>query len=559
MMVIATQTSLGSLRRAALFLAAAAAWLCPAGGATALEIDTGAPDVQLRFDNTLRYNFGVRAGSQDPSILASPNFDDGDRNFKQGSIVMNRVDLLSELDVVYEKAFGVRVSAASWYDQAYAGGLSASSPATYNNIVNGAPALGSTAYAKHYYLGPYGEVLDAFAFGTFNLGSAPLTIRAGRHTVWWGETLSNAFHGINYSQAPLDLAKGQAQPGVDVKELARPKAQVSAQLQATPTLSFAGQFFFQWEPTRLPEVGTYYGPADIYQGGAESFILVPGDPGVRALRGPDLKPKQMGDWGLASRWSPEWLQGTVGLYARHFSDTLPQIILMAAPPQQFFLSYASGIDMLGISLAKEIAGVSFGMDLNGRRNMPLASDSVVITSLTKLPASGDILGARGDTLHGVLNAVGTINATPIFSSASWNAELAWNRFVSVTDDPNHVFKGRDGYTAIDRVSKDFFGISAGFTPTWFQVFPGADVSLPLTYSMGLSGNSAVPSGGNKDAGVWSAGLGLDLHVKYRFDVKYVDYFGKYTTNASGAVAVPNGSAALLKDRGAAYFTFKTTI
>jgi hypothetical protein len=38
-----------------------------------------------------------------------------------------------------------------------------------------------------------------------------------------------------------------------------------------------------------------------------------------------------------------------------------------------------------------------------------------------------------------------------------------------------------------------------FTPTWFQVFPGADLSMPLSYSRGMSGNSAVGSGGNKGA------------------------------------------------------------
>jgi hypothetical protein len=66
-------------------------------------------------------------------------------------------------------------------------------------------------------------------------------------------------------------------------------------------------------------------------------------------------------------------------------------------------------------------------------------------------------------------------------------------------------------------------------------------------------------GGNKGAGSYSIGLGLDLKNKYRFDLKYVDYFGDYTTNpATGAVAVYNGSTTMLKDRGALYFTFKTT-
>ncbi|KUE84617.1 hypothetical protein ASL20_32865 [Cupriavidus necator] len=525
------------------------------GSANAFEIDTGNDDLQVRLDNTVRYNLGYRVEGQSPAILATPNSDDGDRNFRPRSIITNRVDLLTEFDVVYKK-FGGRVSAASWYDHAYSGGLDNTSLATSNHLVNGQPAFGLSPYADRYYNGPSGEFLDAFVFGTVDVGTMPLTVRLGRHNVYWGETLTNAIHGINYGQAPLDLAKAQATPGIEVKELARPRTQLSAQLQATPELSVAGQYFFRYEPARLPEAGTYYGASDLLQNGGESFILAPG---VRALHGTDILPRNHGDWGVATRWSPEWLQGTVGVYVRKFSDILPQTVLKATAPRQYFLTYADNIDMYGLSLAKNIAGISVGMDMNYRKNMPLSSDAVQVTSLSRLPAPGDVLGARGDTLHMTLNAIGSLNATPLWNSASWNAELAWSRLVSVTSDPNRVFKGRAGYTAIDRVSKDFVGVSMGFTPLWYQVFPGADLSMPVNFSIGLSGNSAVSSGGNKHAGSYSVGFGLDLYNKYRFDLKYVDAFANFTTNpATGGVLVSNGSGALLRDRGAVYLTFKTT-
>ncbi len=70
-----------------------------AANASAFEITTGDPDLQVRWDNTVRYNLGVRAQSQDSKILGNTNFDDGDRNFSNGSIVTNRVDLLSEFDL----------------------------------------------------------------------------------------------------------------------------------------------------------------------------------------------------------------------------------------------------------------------------------------------------------------------------------------------------------------------------------------------------------------------------------------------------------------------------
>jgi hypothetical protein len=52
-------------------------------------------------------------------------------------------------------------------------------------------------------------------------------------------------------------------------------------------------------------------------------------------------------------------------------------------------------------------------------------------------------------------------------------------------------------------------------------------------------------------------MGLDVHNKYRFDLKYVDYFGKFGALTAAGIAA-NGTQALLKDRGAVYLTFKTS-
>jgi len=87
--------------------------LTAAGKAQAFEIATGSPDLALRWDNTVRYNAGWRVQSQDAAILGNPNFDDGDRNFRNGSLVTSRFDVLSEFDLVYRRMFGARVSATA--------------------------------------------------------------------------------------------------------------------------------------------------------------------------------------------------------------------------------------------------------------------------------------------------------------------------------------------------------------------------------------------------------------------------------------------------------------
>ncbi|MEJ8858834.1 DUF1302 domain-containing protein [Variovorax robiniae] len=546
-------------RRHALSIATLALCAAACGNAGAFEFDTGNEDVQVRLDNTVRYNYGKRVQGQDSTIIANPNYDDGDRNFNKGDTINNRVDVLTEFDLVYQKKFGARVSAASWYDAAYSGGFANTSLATENHIDYGRPAFGLSDYAKRYYEGPSAEVMDAFVFGSAEVAGMPLSMRLGRHTVNWGESLlgAGAIHGIAYGQAPLDQGKALAVPGIEAKELYIPRNQVSAQLQATPELAIGAQYFLEWRPTRVPESGTYLGFGDFYQFGGQSLIN-PALPGGRAYRGNDITPKESGDWGVMARWAPQWLDGTMGFYARNLSDTIPQVVLLAGARSQYFFNYASDIDMYGMSLSKELGGISFGLDVNYRRNMPLVSDIVSVRSASQLPAQGETLGARGNTAHVVLNAIGSVGATPFFSSATWSTELTFSQWLSVTQGAQY-FKGRDGYTAIDRVSKNAVGLALNFTPTWYQVFPGMDLSMPLSYSRGISGNSAVATGGSKNAGSYAVGLGLDVYSKYRFDLKYVGYYGDNALNPAGTVvATANGSQALLKDRGAVYLTFKTT-
>jgi hypothetical protein len=182
----------------------------------------------------------------------------------------------------------------------------------------------------------------------------------------------------------------------------------------------------------------------------------------------------------------------------------------------------------------------------------------MVATAADLPRAGDVSGARGNTLHGVFNLLGTMAETPLSNALSWNAELVWSRVASVTRGAQ-FYRGRDSYTGIDKPTRDYFGLTVNAAPTWFQVLPGVDMSAPLSYSRGLSGNSQVQAGGNKGAGNYSAGVAFDVRQKYRVDVKYVDFFGALATDpVSGAVASNAGVTALLRDRGFLALTLKTT-
>lgn len=590
---------------------ALAAALCAIGCANGAEIDTGNQDLAVRFDNTIKYNYGRRLSAQEGALLKSANYDDGDRNFNKG-MVSSRVDLLTELDVVYQQRMGMRISAAAWYDAAY-DHLDNSNAASSNHQAGGKPAIGLSDYTKRYHRAS-GEVLDAFVFGNFEVADMPVNVKLGQHTLYWGESLLTPIHGVSYGQSPVDLLKGYSVPGTDAKELFLPRQAVSAQFSPTAELGFAAQYFFNWKPARLPETGSFLGFYDYAFQGGESFFL--GPLGAPAVRRADSRAPNSGDFGIATRWSPQWLDGTAGLYLRRTSDLLPQAnVRLAGLPaalfgaqgaaickgfipgaavagnnclfypgvlsgNQYQLEYANGIDVLGLSLSKSIAGVAVGADLSYRRNMPIYStpallmpagtNAAVLNALNAkvqptlvvvaadLPKQGEVSGTRGNTMHGVLNFLGTTAKTPIADASTWAVEWIWSRVGALTQNPQ-FYRGRDAYTGVDKVTRDFFSVSGTYTSTWFQAMPGVDVSMPLSYSVGLKGNSGVQAGGNKGAGNYAAGVSFDVRQKYRFDIKYVGFFGPLVTDpTSGAVTSFGGVTSLLKDRGFLAATFKTT-
>jgi len=412
-------------------------------------------------------------------------------------------------------------------------------------------------------------------------------------------------HSISYGQSGLDLAKLAASPGTEAKELFVPRNQLSMSFTVNPELTVGAQYFMDWDAARLPEAGTYYGGSDLVGFGAKSFLLgntnavVPGSPlgcglaPCNALtnvrRGHDLDPHNSGDWGVMAKWSPAWLDGTLGVYYRETSDILPQAWLdtrgissanpNGTPPAgqvpalvntlnslstaTYQLAYADNIKIAGLSLSKDVGVVSVGSDLNIRHNMPLNSIPAVVSSTSPLglgqglgllpartastgviydtPSRGDSLSATGDTLHWTLNGLLPLPKTRLFDSATLLAELYYSNLLKLDDKNEALYKGKGSYRGVDQPTRDNWGLAVNFTPTWYQVFPGVDLNAPLSVIVGLAGVSPVSGGGAKDTGNYAVGVGAIVYNKYFVDLKYVDAFGQTDKcNTSGVSAGPNG-------------------
>ena len=291
-----------ALRNSVLGMAVATALALPQVAA-AYDFDLGSENLSFRWDNTLRVNLQDRSSGQNKDMMANPNYDDGDRNFNVGS-VFTRFDIYSEADLVWKPSWGTlgaRVSAAGWWDPGYQS-LDNSSLQTENNLKGGVPAFGLSDYADRYAEGPSGEFMDWFLFSSFTVGNAPINVKAGQTTVYYGEALFAAAHAIAYSQNPVDVWKSLNTPGAELKELYRPRVGFNINSQVTDNLNVAAQYFFNWQQFsnqawRYPESGTYLTLQDGYLWGGDS-IITGRNPLLRLSRRPG------GRWARLCNYAP---------------------------------------------------------------------------------------------------------------------------------------------------------------------------------------------------------------------------------------------------------------
>ena len=503
--------------------------LC-AGSVLATEFNTGVPDFKLRWDNTIKYSAAWRVHKQDAALLSSANQDDGDRNFSRG-LISNRLDLLSELDASYRN-FGARVSGAAWRDQAYLGsndnpGFPEAFP---NQASTGFDRFTSGTRRIH---GRGGEILDAFVYGKFDIDTSRVTVRAGKHSLVWGESLFFGANGIAGGMMPVDVVKLVSVPSTQFKEAIRPVSMLSGQLQLTPEIALGAYYQFRWQANRLPAVGSYFAGQDLLQDGGEQLWLVPGQ--VGAPRRDDVRARNSGQGGVQLRFRDS--DTDYGLYAIRFHDKNPQLVtavgfnpaLGAIAPIGYRLAYHEGITAFGASVSHTFGDVNVASEISFRRNQDLATSSAAVdaSALTGAPANDNRNNpayAVGRTAHANLSVLWTPPRTELFPESTLTAELAWNRVLSVT---------KNGSMVAPNATRDAVALRLLFEPLYRQVFSGLDMSVPvgLGYSPWGSrslafGPGAMPPEGGGDI---SLGLNANYLANWYGSIAYTHFYGPKRT------------------------------
>jgi hypothetical protein len=504
-------------------------------GARAADLGT-VDDFDVRLDVSVRDTLAFRTEPADPKLLANINADDGDRAFRPG-LISARLDVLTEL-TAERGDLGFDLSAQGWYDPLYHENTANNSPQTFNPYTvpyNQFPADVRTL------MGGDAELLNAYVKDKFTLDDTPVSIRLGRQTLLWGESLFFADNGIAAGQAPVDFIKAESAPLAEARELYLPVTQAVVRVELQPGVALEAYDQFEWRRDRLPGVASYFSTTDILDVGGEQ-VLLPG--GNDLYRTADAVPHGIGQFGVALR-----LQGDAadyGLYALRYDAKLPEPVFDTAD-STYRLVFPRGIYIEGVSASTYLGDSNLAGEISLRQHMPLAASSAglpggfggggtvyaasyggpnipgyVTPPPPPPPPTSPYAGggfATGDTWHAQTSIVSQFAPSRWWQAASLEAEIAANDLIAVTGGHPYVLIGRT-HLAVSA--------QAVFTPTYFQVLPGLDLGLPVGLGYTPLGRSSLDTTQNAGSGDATIGVSATYRAVWQAAALYTHFIGGAT-------------------------------
>ena len=470
----------------AMALGVMAAAIC--GEAHAGSADLG-NNTSLEYTVTLNYALGVRLKDPADSLVNGPvsaatglsstiNQDDGDRNFRAGSLTNNRISALVEANLKHGN-YGAFVRGDAFYDQAYHHPNDNDSPDTINS--NG-PVSRFTDDAR-YFQGERARLLDAYLYGDWNLGAdRNLNLRLGRQVVAWGESLF--FPNIAGAQGPVDATKANV-PGIEVKDILLPVNQISTQFSLTNKLSLMAYYQLEYKASELDPVGDYMSYTDVVGPGAQfinAFALAPGV-NYKIQYAGDNKPSAFGQWGLGLHYG---LGSTteLGLYQLRYDDKNPIVttnygMVSLAPgapaqvlPTTYNIGYQSGIDLTGVSLSSSIGPVNVAGEVSYKNGAPVLVNTVAGPTAT--PAK--VTQAQASAIY-------IIGPSFLAREIDLVGEAAYLHVNGVES----VAGGDSGLTD----TKNAWAYEGTATLNYPNVFNGWDLAVPFSWAHAVTGTAAV--------------------------------------------------------------------
>ncbi|MEY8199025.1 MAG: DUF1302 family protein, partial [Colwellia sp.] len=227
--------------------------------AQATQLDFGdRSEASGSVDITLGYATSIRAQDADQGSWATaPNVASDMRVPDAGDVISNVFKATAELGL-------------DWRNYGFVGTLSYLYDTEIMNQDQADIGLGNgsnwTKAAKDY-SGNNLDLLDAYIYGTFDIGENPLEVRLGKQVINWGEGLF-FLDGIS-TQVPLNINK-LVTPGSELKEAYIGIEGVYVQMGIGESSSIEAYVQGNWRRTEMPVHGTFYGDDAFFRGGQET-------------------------------------------------------------------------------------------------------------------------------------------------------------------------------------------------------------------------------------------------------------------------------------------------
>lgn len=511
------------------------------GQALALDMDLG-NGFTLDVDTALKWSGSIRAEDQDDDLLSNINGDDGNRSFDKGDFVNNRFSVIMDIDLNKDNV-GIFLRPKAFYDFAYDGTNAHDSPGTHNNgPLAGGPLANHQDFAdntKSVHRDDI-ELLDYFAYGSFDLGGRFLDLRAGNQVVSWGESMFIP-GGVASAMNPLD-GNAAIAPGVEVKEVYLPTGQVSAQLDLFSNLTLAGFYSYEWKETTQPEAGSYFSTADMlneagYHMFGPAMLQAPTGERPSMNRVADKDASDDGQFGLSMRYRAEQLNGTeFSLHYINYHEKTPMVVVeqgvggtvsqnwaallpggMANPMfgmfmgidmSSYHLEYAEDVKLYGLSIGTNIGATNIGCDITYREDYPM----MVPDGASYSYDYAEIFQAQVSAIHS-------------FGRGPWNLWDSWTVMGEIGANHNSLddeeLYGKDQFA---------WGGTAMVMFDYFYILPNLDLKIPVSYKFNPEGTSALAGTFVENADSLSMGLDFTYKTMYQFGVKYSAFIGSSSDN-----------------------------
>jgi hypothetical protein len=480
----------------------------------AMEFNLG-NETKLDCDVSLTYGAGWRVKDRELNSIAmkNQNYNDAGWNFDQWDMINNKGTIVADIDVSH-KNFGVFVRPKAFYDHVYMTDNSNSNDPrqTINNTLSKGNKYDEWDDEVEDVHGANAEILDIFAYSSFDIGSRVLEVRVGRQVINWGESLFFS-GGISGATTYMDLP-ASVSPGVELKEVYLPAGAVFGQINLFENLALSSFYQWEWQKNRFFEAGSFFSTRDTLD--ETGFSLSNAIP-----RGKDDEPRDSGQYGVAAHSMVQALNNTeFGLYfcnyhekwVRNFANhpglspltTRPSVLAGGTYPLQQWMGFAEDVKMYGASFSTEV------WDANIAGETSYHQGAYIRTVRTGTEASRPFYYEKGNYAQAQVSAVRGFSDPKYCDSSTIAAEVAINRVMALEN-------------SVLFYDKQAWGYKFTYSSTWLQVLQDLDLKVPITLAIAPNGDSSVT--GSFTEGSDTIGYGLEFTFKnlYLINIRYTDY------------------------------------